>query len=37
MNIWHDMSPERIKEEDFTVIEISKGSKKSMNWIRKQD
>lgn len=38
MNIWHDMSPERIKEEDFiAVIEISKGSKKSMNWIRKQD
>lgn len=29
MNIWHDMSPERIKEEDFiAVIEISKGSKK---------
>lgn len=29
MNIWHDMSPERIKEEDFiAIIEISKGSKK---------
>ena len=29
MNIWHDISPERIKAEDFiAVIEISKGSKK---------
>lgn len=29
MNIWHDMSPDRISPEDFTaVIEISKGSKK---------
>jgi inorganic pyrophosphatase len=28
MNIWHDLSPEQIKPEDFTaVIEISKGSK----------
>ena len=28
-NIWHDMSPERIKPEDFIcVVEISKGSKK---------
>ncbi len=28
MNIWHDISPERIKPESFTaVIEISKGSK----------
>lgn len=28
-NIWHDMTPERIKPEDFlAVIEISKGSKK---------
>ena len=28
-NIWHDISPERIKPEDFiAVIEISKGSKK---------
>lgn len=28
-NIWHDISPERIKPEDFIcVIEISKGSKK---------
>ena len=28
-NIWHDVSPERIKPEDFIcVIEISKGSKK---------
>lgn len=27
-NIWHDISPERITEEDFmAVIEISKGSK----------
>lgn len=29
MNIWHDISPERIKPEDFiAVIEISKGNKK---------
>jgi inorganic pyrophosphatase len=29
MNIWHDISPERIHPEDFVaVIEISKGSKK---------
>lgn len=28
MNIWHDISPERIQAEDFVaVIEISKGSK----------
>ncbi len=28
MNIWHDIDPNRIKEEDFTaVIEIPKGSK----------
>ena len=28
MNIWHDMSPEFIKEDDFTaVIEIPKGGK----------
>ena len=28
MNVWHDISPERISPEDFlTVIEISKGSK----------
>ncbi len=28
-NIWHDISPERIKPEDFVcVIEIAKGSKK---------
>ena len=28
MNIWHDISPERIKPDDFfAVIEISKGSK----------
>lgn len=28
-NIWHDISPDRIKPEDFiAVIEISKGSKK---------
>ena len=28
MNIWHDISPERIKPESFTaVIEITKGSK----------
>lgn len=28
-NIWHDMSPKRIKADDFIcVIEISKGSKK---------
>ena len=28
MNVWHDMSPERIHPDDFiTVIEISKGSK----------
>jgi inorganic pyrophosphatase len=28
-NIWHDISPKRIKAEDFIcVIEISKGSKK---------
>lgn len=29
MNIWHDISPERVKSEEFTcVIEIPKGSKK---------
>lgn len=29
MNIWHDISPERIKANDFiAVVEISKGSKK---------
>jgi len=29
MNIWHDISPERIKPDDFiAVIEISEGSKK---------
>lgn len=29
MNIWHDINPKRINEEDFiAVIEISKGSKK---------
>lgn len=29
MNVWHDISPERIKPEDFlAVIEIEKGSKK---------
>lgn len=28
MNIWHDLSPEQVKPENFTaVIEISKGSK----------
>ena len=28
MNIWHDISPERIKKEDFVaVIEISKGGR----------
>lgn len=28
MNIWHDISPKRIKQEDFlAVIEIAKGSK----------
>ena len=28
MNIWHDINPEKVKEDDFTsVIEISKGSK----------
>ena len=28
MNIWHDISPERIQPEDFTaVIEIPKGGK----------
>ena len=28
MNIWHDISPKRIKPEDFfAVVEISKGSK----------
>ncbi len=28
MNIWHDINPEKVKENDFTsVIEISKGSK----------
>ena len=28
MNIWHDISPKRIKSDDFyAVIEISKGSK----------
>lgn len=29
MNIWHDISPDRIKKNEFiSVIEISKGSKK---------
>ena len=29
MNIWHDISPSRIKADDFiAVVEISKGSKK---------
>lgn len=29
MNVWHDISPERIQAEDFlAVIEIEKGSKK---------
>lgn len=29
MNIWHDISPDRIKKDEFIcVIEISKGSKK---------
>lgn len=29
MNIWHDISPERVQIEDFiAVVEISKGSKK---------
>ena len=28
MNIWHDISPKRIKTDDFcAVIEITKGSK----------
>ena len=28
MNIWHDISPEKITPEDFyAVIEITKGSK----------
>ena len=28
MNIWHDISPERVSPEEFTaVIEISKGGK----------
>ena len=28
MNIWHDISPKRIKNNDFySVIEITKGSK----------
>lgn len=28
MNIWHDIDPKRIREEDFcAVIEISKGGK----------
>ena len=28
MNIWHDISPDRIMKDDFyAVIEISKGSK----------
>ena len=34
-NIWHDISPKRIHAEDFIcVVEISKGSKKNMNWIK---
>lgn len=29
MNIWHDISPDRIKPEDFiAIVEIEKGSKK---------
>ena len=28
MNLWHDISPERMQPEDFlAVIEIEKGSK----------
>ena len=33
INIWHDMDPKRISPEDFiAVVEIPKGSKKSMSW-----
>ena len=31
MNLWHDISPERMQPEDFlVVIEIEKGSKKQI-------
>ena len=37
MNIWHDISASRITPEDFIAcIEISKGGKTNMNWIRKR-
>ncbi len=37
-NIWHDINPRRISPEKFmAVIEIPKGVKTSMKWIRKQD
>ena len=33
MNLWHDISPERMQPEDFlVVIEIEKGSKTNMSW-----
>jgi len=37
MNIWHDIESCRIKPEEFiAVVEISKGSKQNMKWIKKQ-
>lgn len=37
MNIWHDISEDRIFPTDFiSVVEISKGSKRNMSWIRKR-
>lgn len=36
MNIWHDIDEDRIFPTDFmSVIEISKGSIRNMNWTRK--
>lgn len=35
-SIWHTMSTQRVTPTDFVcVIEISKGSKTSMNWTRR--
>lgn len=37
-NIWHDISEDRIFPTDFiSVIEISKGSKKSTSWIKRRE
>ena len=37
MNVWHDISHERIATKSFEVfIEIPKDAKQSMNWIKKR-